>query len=282
MVNGAIAAPSRPARRPPAQEVAFGALNIPSAADLERLTRRVRSVSQRLEGIEDGVDRLDERLAGLQDALEAIAELTAQRTPSPKGVEKRAPADEAPGSSKPGAHRDPPAQGRVSTGAIAASAGGRGARRRRRDRRRLDRDQGCRADARARRRGEHGRALQVEGHRVQADALRLGRSAEASTPEWSPRSAAAAPGPADPRSRAQRPARPVAAETELAATSSPARSAGVERPGAADADRAPQAERLQLGDDDGRARPADAGALDGQRRAVERDHPSSPTGRGGG
>lgn len=46
-----------------AQEVAFSALNIPSAADIERLTRRVRSVSQRLEGIEDGVDRLDERLA---------------------------------------------------------------------------------------------------------------------------------------------------------------------------------------------------------------------------
>src|ERR671916_624071 len=48
-----------------AQEVAFSALNIPSAADIERLTRRVRSVSQRLEGIEDGVDRLDERLGGL-------------------------------------------------------------------------------------------------------------------------------------------------------------------------------------------------------------------------
>ncbi len=48
-----------------AQEVAMGALNIPSAADLERLTRRVRSVSQRLEGIEDGVDRLDDRLAKL-------------------------------------------------------------------------------------------------------------------------------------------------------------------------------------------------------------------------
>src|SRR3954465_11466903 len=40
-----------------------GPLNLPSAADLERLTRRVRSLSQRLEGIEDGVDRLDERLA---------------------------------------------------------------------------------------------------------------------------------------------------------------------------------------------------------------------------
>ena len=46
-----------------AQEVAFNALNLPSAADIERLTRRVRSVSQRLEGIEDGVDRLDDRLA---------------------------------------------------------------------------------------------------------------------------------------------------------------------------------------------------------------------------
>ena len=48
-----------------AQEVAFGALNIPSAADIERLTRRVRSVSQRLEGIEDGVDRLDEHVQAL-------------------------------------------------------------------------------------------------------------------------------------------------------------------------------------------------------------------------
>ena len=46
-----------------AQEVAMGALNLPSAAGLERLTRRLRSVSQRLEGIEDAVDRLDERLA---------------------------------------------------------------------------------------------------------------------------------------------------------------------------------------------------------------------------
>src|SRR3954466_3917372 len=62
-----------------AQEVAMGALNLPSAADIERLTRRVRSVSQRLEGIEDGVDRLDGRLAALDRAtvderLEAIEE----------------------------------------------------------------------------------------------------------------------------------------------------------------------------------------------------------------
>jgi hypothetical protein len=52
-----------------AQEVAMGALNIPSAADIERLTRRVRSVSHRLEGIEDGVHRLDRAL--LPGAVEA-------------------------------------------------------------------------------------------------------------------------------------------------------------------------------------------------------------------
>jgi septal ring factor EnvC (AmiA/AmiB activator) len=48
-----------------AQEVAMGALNLPSASDLERLTRRLRSVSQRLEGIEDGLDRVEERMEGL-------------------------------------------------------------------------------------------------------------------------------------------------------------------------------------------------------------------------
>lgn len=50
-----------------AQEAAMGALGIPSSADIERLTRRVRSVSQRLEGIEDAIDRLDARLATLGD-----------------------------------------------------------------------------------------------------------------------------------------------------------------------------------------------------------------------
>lgn len=59
-----------------AQEAAMGALNIPSAADLERLTRRVRSVSQRLEGIEDGVDRLDDRLAKLSGSSDIETRLT--------------------------------------------------------------------------------------------------------------------------------------------------------------------------------------------------------------
>jgi hypothetical protein len=69
LVTGAIArAFEAREKAAAAQELAMGALNLPSAADLERLTRRLRSVSQRLEGIEDGVDRLDERLAGLPGA----------------------------------------------------------------------------------------------------------------------------------------------------------------------------------------------------------------------
>ncbi len=68
-----------------AQEVAMGALNLPSASDLERLTRRLRGVSQRLEGIEDGLDSvqdrvdslknaggIDERLAAIEAALERL------------------------------------------------------------------------------------------------------------------------------------------------------------------------------------------------------------------
>src|SRR4051794_16718731 len=67
-----------------AQEVAMGALNIPSAADIERLTRRLRSVAQRLEGIEDALDRLDRRFEGssgasaAQNIEERLGELTAE------------------------------------------------------------------------------------------------------------------------------------------------------------------------------------------------------------
>jgi chromosome segregation ATPase len=57
-----------------AQEAALGALNIPSAGDVERLTRRLRSVSQRMEGIEEAVDRLDQRLAGLASPASGLDE----------------------------------------------------------------------------------------------------------------------------------------------------------------------------------------------------------------
>ena len=69
LVNGAISrAFEAREKATQAQEAAHGRANIPSAADVERLTRRLRSVSQRLEGIEDGVDRLDQRLADLKAA----------------------------------------------------------------------------------------------------------------------------------------------------------------------------------------------------------------------
>ena len=55
-----------------AQEAAMGALGIPSAADVERLTRRLRSVSQRIEGVEDGVDRLDARLERIETGVNAL------------------------------------------------------------------------------------------------------------------------------------------------------------------------------------------------------------------
>jgi hypothetical protein len=59
-----------------AQEVAMGALNLPSAGDIERLTRRLRSLSHRLEGIEDGVHQLNRSLApsGVESRLSAIEE----------------------------------------------------------------------------------------------------------------------------------------------------------------------------------------------------------------
>lgn len=71
LVNGALSrALEAREKAAQAQEAAMGALNIPSAADVERLTRRLRSVSQRLEGIEDVLDRLETRLDSAADGAE--------------------------------------------------------------------------------------------------------------------------------------------------------------------------------------------------------------------
>ena len=79
LVNGAITRAFEARERAvQAQEGVMGALNLPSAADIERLTRRLRSVSQRLEGIEDGVDRLDARLASVQQAAADVTPAGAQ------------------------------------------------------------------------------------------------------------------------------------------------------------------------------------------------------------
>ncbi len=73
-----------------AQQTALGALNLPSAADLERLTRRLRSVSQRLEAIEESISGLDGRLVVIETAVAKPAAKVA------KPAAKRAPTAKAP------------------------------------------------------------------------------------------------------------------------------------------------------------------------------------------
>jgi hypothetical protein len=73
-----------------AQEAAMGALGIPSAADIERLTRRLRSVSQRLESIEDAVEGVDDRLREIQAGVGKLDAGGASAAPvaDPKLVER--------------------------------------------------------------------------------------------------------------------------------------------------------------------------------------------------
>jgi hypothetical protein len=97
-----------------AQEVAMGALNLPSAADIERLTRRLRAVSHRLEGIEDGVDRLDRalvpsgveaRLAAIEMQLAAVAGKLDEAIKRPVAVPGRGAAAKAARPSSTGGSR---------------------------------------------------------------------------------------------------------------------------------------------------------------------------------
>jgi hypothetical protein len=78
-----------------AQELAMGALNLPSAADIERLTRRLRSLSQRLEGIEDGLSRIDrgtgQRLSAIEDQLGSIAAKVQDLSAKPAAPKPAAP-----------------------------------------------------------------------------------------------------------------------------------------------------------------------------------------------
>jgi chromosome segregation ATPase len=57
-----------------AQQQAMGALNLPSASDVEKIARRLRSVSQRLEELEDGVERVGDRVADLKASSRSPAE----------------------------------------------------------------------------------------------------------------------------------------------------------------------------------------------------------------
>jgi len=100
VVNRALSAAFETRQRATrAQELAMGALNLPSAGDLERLTRRLRNVSQRLETIEDGLDRLEERidqlgssssiekrLTAIEEVLARIEATLAEQTAAPAAV----------------------------------------------------------------------------------------------------------------------------------------------------------------------------------------------------
>jgi CRP-like cAMP-binding protein len=115
MVGRALAAAFETRERASrAQEVAMGALNLPSASDLERLTRRLRSVSQRLEGIEDGLDRVEERvqamggsgaleqrLSAIEQALERIEAGLSQPQTRSRARSSKPEATPSAGSSAP-------------------------------------------------------------------------------------------------------------------------------------------------------------------------------------
>jgi uncharacterized coiled-coil protein SlyX len=121
-----------------AQELALSALNIPTAADIERLTRRLRSVSQRLEGIEDGVHRInraltegsiERRLAGMEEQLKALSnKLSATGMSSPERTSPQATPPGARGASaKPPGARGASAKPPGARGASAKPPGARGA-----------------------------------------------------------------------------------------------------------------------------------------------------------
>jgi DNA repair exonuclease SbcCD ATPase subunit len=59
-----------------AQESAMEALNIPSASNLDKVARRLRSISQRIDEVEDGVEKLDRRFGSIGGAGEGAAKLS--------------------------------------------------------------------------------------------------------------------------------------------------------------------------------------------------------------
>jgi predicted RNase H-like nuclease (RuvC/YqgF family) len=66
-----------------AQQAAMSALNLPSAGDVERLERRLRSFSQRLEEVEEQIDELTSELAAVRREKAAKARKKAKTNPKP-------------------------------------------------------------------------------------------------------------------------------------------------------------------------------------------------------
>jgi chromosome segregation ATPase len=66
-----------------AQQAAMAALNLPSAGDVERLERRIRSFSQRLEDVEEQLDELSRELGSLRRKLAAKEDKRRRKRLSP-------------------------------------------------------------------------------------------------------------------------------------------------------------------------------------------------------
>ena len=78
-VSTAVGAGERAAH---AQRSAMGALNIPAASDFERLEQRMRSLSARLEAVEDQLDDALDELAAMRRSLAGDAAKVADRAPA--------------------------------------------------------------------------------------------------------------------------------------------------------------------------------------------------------
>jgi hypothetical protein len=126
LLNGALGRASDAREKAAqAQELAMGALNLPSAADVERLTRRLRSISQRLEGIEDGVHRIGRALSGegVETRLAAIEEqLRALSTKLDARAAAAATEGAKPKASQPAGAKRAAARGAAARGAAAKRA----------------------------------------------------------------------------------------------------------------------------------------------------------------
>jgi hypothetical protein len=193
-----------------AQEVAMGALNLPSAADIERLTRRLRAVSHRLEGIEDGVDRLDRALApsGVEARLIAIETRLAVLTDKlDEAIRRPAPAAErATGATSPRGAATAPAAERA-TAATSPRGAATGSQGRSGTAAKASRRPGAASGGSGGGGGGRSSAKQVRAKQVraakEAKATRVGRAAKATkaakaakTPAARSRAGRAAPGKA--------------------------------------------------------------------------------------
>ena len=66
-----------------AQQAAMSALNLPSATDVERIERRLRSFSQRLEDVEEAIDDLSRDLGALRRENAKKPKKKAKANPQP-------------------------------------------------------------------------------------------------------------------------------------------------------------------------------------------------------